>query len=252
MPDKARKRNRFVHTLRILGLTLIVWGTLAYLVAPIGWRLYETLALPKVSPLRTRTSAGIPGDAINIALTGDRADLAAAMNAACWDQADPLSFKSAVAIAFSVIAGRPYPTAPVSTLQYLGRPEDIAFERQIGADPDRRHHVRFWLVPSPNPGAQAVWLGAATEDVSIGLNHLTGQFTHHISPDIDAERDGVMSDLAQAGAIGPIAWITGAGAISRGRNGEHDLFFTDGMIRVASLADAPAQNENGTRKGCRF
>lgn len=249
MPDNARKGNRLVHTAKIVALTILVWATLAYLVAPSAWRIYEDLALPKTSSLRTRTTAGIPGDALNIALIGNRSDLAAAMAAACWLRADPLSWKSALRLGFSVAAGRPYPAAPVSPLRYLGRAEDMAFERQIGANPDRRHHVRFWQVPSPDPAGPPVWLGAATEDVSVGLNHLTGQFTHHISPDIDAERGAVMADLAAAGAIGPVATIPGSGAATGGRNGEHDLFFTDGLILVARLTPAP--NENGTLAGCR-
>lgn len=251
MPDKLRKRNHSLHTLRILGLTLIVWAVLAYVVAPTGWRIYERLALPEISPLRARTSAGVPGDPLNLALIGSEADLLAAMDSACWNKADPLSFSSAVGIALSVIARRPYPNAPVSTLIYLARPEDHAFEIPIGGNPDRRHHVRFWQIPATEPGTPPVWLGAATEDVSVGLNHLTGQFTHHIGPDIDAERDRLLADLAKAQAIGPSAWINGSGAVLRGRNGEHDLFFTDGRIGVGRLTHAPAANANGTRKGCR-
>lgn len=251
MPDKLRKRNQYLHTLRILGLTLIVWATLAYVVAPTGWRLYERLALPEISPLRARTSAGIPGDPLNLALIGGEADLLAAMQGACWNRADPLTFTSALGIALGVIARRPYPDAPVSTLIYLSRPEDIAFEIPIGGNPDRRHHVRFWQIPAPDPGAPPVWLGAATEDVSVGLNHLTGQFTHHIGPDIDAERDRILADLTKARAIGPTAMIPGSGAVIRGRNGEHDLFFTDGLIGVGRLTASPAGNANGTREGCR-
>jgi len=251
VPDNLRQRNHFLRTLRIVALTIFVWAALAYIVAPAGWRVYENLALPKVSALRARTSAGIPGDALNIALIGSAADLLAAMDRACWDRADPLSFKSSVGIALSVVTKRPYPTAPVSTLLYLGRPEDLAFERQIGGNPDRRHHVRFWQIPPTEPHAVPVWFGAATEDVSVGLNHLTGQFTHHIGPDIDAERDGLFAALIQARAIGTLTQIEGSGAVEQGRNGEHDMFFTDGKIRVARLTQSPGQNENDTREGCR-
>ena len=251
VPDNQRKRNRLVRSLKIFALTVLTWAVLAYLVAPAGWRLYEDLALPKVSPLRARTSAGIPGDALNVALIGSEQDLAAAMDAACWTRADPLSFASSVGIALSVVAGRPYPAAPVSTLNYLGRPEDVAFERPIGQDADRRHHIRLWQIPPGDPAGAPFCLGAATVDVSVGLNHLTGQFTHHIAPDIDAERDGLFSDLATAGVIGPIAMIEGSGAVTQGRNGEHDLFFTDGRIRVGKMTVTARTKENGTRAGCR-
>ena len=39
-----------------------------------------------------------------------------------------------------------------------------------------------------------------TFDRRVGLSHDTGQVTHHIAPDIDAERDGLMRDLRAAAA----------------------------------------------------
>jgi hypothetical protein len=39
--------------------------------------------------------------------------------------------------------------------------------------------------------------------VAVGLNHLTGQFTHHIDPDIDRERDALIADLTATGQLGP-------------------------------------------------
>jgi hypothetical protein len=42
-------------------------------------------------------------------------------------------------------------------------------------------------------------MGAATYDVRVGFSHTTGQITHHIAPDVDAERDQVMRGLQRAG-----------------------------------------------------
>ncbi len=44
-----------------------------------------------------------------------------------------------------------------------------------------------------------LWLGSASFDKGVGLSHDTGQITHHIGPDVDAERDNLIADLEKAG-----------------------------------------------------
>jgi hypothetical protein len=74
------------------------------------------------------------------------------------------------------------------------------------------------------------------------LTHDTGQFTHHIAPDIDAERDLLMSDLPEAG-MGPSSIPDFRnGPTLFGRNGEGDPYYTNGEIDIASLViDAPSE-----------
>jgi hypothetical protein len=59
--------------------------------------------------------------------------------------------------------------------------------------------------------------------------------THHISPDIDAERDLLMHDLRDAGMVQNFFQISGTGPTLFGRNGEGDRYYTDGEIDVATL-----------------
>ncbi len=68
------------------------------------------------------------------------------MHAAGWYPADPITLKSSIEIVGSVLLDRPYRDAPVSNLYYLGRREDLAYEKPIGASADRRNHVRYWKV----------------------------------------------------------------------------------------------------------
>ncbi len=239
MPTRHANASRIRRSLYNTTLAILIWALLAYVVLPAAWKLFEHLHPTANSGLRTRTGAGIPGDPLNLALVGTKTELIAAMTQAGWHRADPLTLGSGIKIAGSVIFGWAYDTAPVSTLYYLSRAQDIAFEKPISLDADRRHHVRFWQMSSSGAGKPVVWLGAASEDISIGLNHLTGQFTHHISPDIDQERDGVIADLTASGGIGPATDIPGIGPVSHGRNGEDDRFFTEGLIRAAPLATAP-------------
>ena len=62
----------------------------------------------------------------------DREDVLCAMHAARWYPADPITFRSSLEIVGSVVLNRPYRDAPVSSLFYEGRREDLAFEKPDG------------------------------------------------------------------------------------------------------------------------
>src|SRR5580704_14522714 len=91
---------------------------IAYVVLPLFWRRYEHQKDLAGLTMITRTSTGIPGDPINIGLVGSREDVLCAMNAAGWYPADPITLRSSVEIAGSVLLDRPYAQAPVSHLYY--------------------------------------------------------------------------------------------------------------------------------------
>ena len=112
--------------------------------------------------------------------------------------------------------------APISPLFDQGRREESAFEKASGKSPDTRHHVRLWKVVAAGDDGQPVWLGAATFDRGVGVSHYTGQITHHIAPDIDAERDGPTADLTDAGKVEDIYETSGFGPTRNGRNGGGD------------------------------
>jgi hypothetical protein len=67
------------------------------------------------------------------------------------------------------------------------------------------------------------------------LSHDTGQVTHHIGPNIDAERDLLMRDLRAADMVEAFFQISGVGPTLLARNGEGDPYYTDGEIDVARL-----------------
>jgi hypothetical protein len=146
----------------------------------------------------TRTASDIPGDALNVGLVGSKEDVLRAMNTARWFPADPITFRSSVEIVGSVVLDRPYHDAPASLLYCRGKKEQLAFEKPDGRSADRRHHVRFWLVLDQGADGRPVRLGSIAFDRGVGLSHNTGQVTHHIAPDIDAERDLLMQDLREA------------------------------------------------------
>jgi len=160
------------------------------------------------------------------------------MQAADWYPADPVTLRSSIEIAGSVLLDRPYRDAPVSPLFYLDRREDLAFEKPDGRSADRRHHVRLWKVLARGEEQRPVWLGAVTYDRSVGVSRYTGAITHHIGADIDAERTLLATDLENAGMVEAKYQVTGIGPTMDGRNGGGDLYYTDGEVWILRLVTA--------------
>jgi hypothetical protein len=217
------------------GTIVGLYFLLAYIFLPLTWRHYEHQHALEGLAMVTRTASGIPGDPINVGLVGSREDILCAMNAAAWYPADPITLRSSIEIAGSVLLDRPYHQAPVSHLYYNGKRQDLAFEKPAGNSADRRHHVRFWRALEHGEEGRAVWLGAVTFDRGVGFSRDDARVTHHIGPDIDAERDLLTADLKTARAVQTIYEVTGIGPTADGHNGEGDIYYTDGDIKISVL-----------------
>jgi hypothetical protein len=225
-------RRRWLIALAALAVAYLM---LAYVLLPVLWTHHEHEPRLASLPMVTRTSAGIPGDALNVGLVGVKEDVLRAMHEAGWFPADPITLRTSIEIVGSVMLDRPYRDAPVSPLYYNGKKEQLAFEEPDGRSADKRHHVRLWLVLEKGTDGRPVWLGSVTFDRGVGLSHDTGQVTHHIGPDIDADRDLLMRNLREAGMVQTLFQISGIGPTLLGRNGEGDPYYTDGEIDIASL-----------------
>ena len=236
--SKAAQHDRLERILLALLSVVALYGALAYFVLPALWGHYEHQKGLANLPMVTRTAQGIPGDPINVGLIGDERDVLCAKNEAGWFPADPVTFRSSIEIAGSVLLDRAYKDAPVSNLYYLGRHEDLAFEQPAGNSADRRHHVRFWKVLDKGEEARPVWLGDATFDRGVGVSHYTGAITHHIDADVDLERKALAADLESAGMVDAKYQVTGIGPTVDGRNGGGDLYYTDGEVWVLRLVTA--------------
>jgi hypothetical protein len=212
-----------------------LYAILAYFVLPALWTHHERQPRLADRPMLTATRQGIPGDPINVGLGGDRNDIILAMHEAGWFAANDVTLRSSVAIIGSVLLDRPYQTAPVSLLFYEGRSEDLAYEKPDGASANRRHHVRLWRVLDAGLEGRPIWLGASTYDRGVGLSRYTGEVTHHIAPQIDEERDFLIGELKKAGMVETQYSVTGVGPTLIGRNGEGDLYQTDGEIWIVQL-----------------
>jgi LssY C-terminus len=217
------------------GTVMAAYLVLAYVVLPLLWRRADSRHSGLAGgPRVTHTADGIHGDPVNIALIGSESDVVGAMTKAAWLPADPITFESSIRIAVDSVFRRPDEEAPVSALYLFGRKQDLAFEQPIGESPRKRHHVRFWRWDRLEEGRE-VWFGAATLDERVGLSHTTGEVTHHIGPDVDAERDRIAKDLERAGRVQAVDWRDDFHEELEGKNGGGDPWRTDGRLAVVIL-----------------
>ncbi len=232
-PRRGGLRRRSVGL--VVGL-LLVWAAVAYLVMPAVWTRYVRRypAFDDV-PGITHTGNGIPGDPLNVALIGTKADLVKIMLAAKWYPADPLSLKSSLEIAVDAVFKRPDPDAPVSNLYLFGRKEDIAFEQEVADNPRHRHHVRFWQTDKVDADGRPVWVGSAVYDERVGLSRTTGQITHVTAADVDSERDYLFQCLEQSGDLAERYAIDDFHKVREGKNGGGDPWRTDGRLFVGVI-----------------
>ena len=231
-PAPSRRIPRWARiTLRVIGAYLII----AYVILP-QWDRRKSRLDHDLSdqPDLTHTGTGLPGDPVNIALVGSEEDVIRSMSAAGWHPADALTFSSSVRIAIDSVFKKPDDDAPVSNLFLFGRKEDLAFEKPVGDSPRVRHHVRFWHSEKTADG-RPVWIGSAAFDIGVELSRTTGQVTHRISPDVDAEREIIMADLTKSNRVQSTRWENGFHKELQGRNGGGDPWHTDGRLAVVTL-----------------
>lgn len=219
-------------------ILVVFWLVLAYLVLPRLNRILSSIYVPDYFIGRTRTSDGLLGDPLNLALTGSGQQLSSAMRRAGWVKADPITLASSVRIVTSTLGGRSYAEAPVSPLMLFGRQQDAAFQQEVAGNPGQRHHVRFWRTP-PGwvlPGGRRVdWLAGGTYDRRVGLSLFTLQVTHKIDADIDIERDFITGSILRAEPAATIHPLVDFTTGYHSRNGGGDTLHTDGTLPVVDL-----------------
>ncbi|HLN79238.1 MAG TPA: LssY C-terminal domain-containing protein [Nocardioidaceae bacterium] len=231
-----------------LVLLLVFWMLVAYLVLPRLHRVLTYLYVPGYFIGRTRTSDGLLGDPVNLALLGNQAQVHAAMSAAGWTLADDVTLASSLRIIRTTLARRTYPEAPVSPLYLFERQQDFAYQQEVEGNPSQRHHVRFWRCPEDwrLPGGYPVdWVAAGTYDRSVGLSLMTLQVTHRIARNIDVERDHIVATITGASPGAAVDWIRHFASGYHARNGGGDEMVTDGHLPVVDLrqVQAPGASE---------
>lgn len=141
-----------------LWFSVIFWAALAYLVLPRLHRILTRIYLPDYFIGRARTSDGLLGDPVNVALLGSAEQLHSAMRQAGWTLADDVDLTSSRRIVTATLTRRSYDEAPVSPLLLFGRQQDFAYQQEVDGNPGKRHHIRFWRCP---PGSRSIGLRPA-------------------------------------------------------------------------------------------
>jgi len=217
---------------------IVFWALLAYLVLPRLHRILTTIYVPDYFIGRTRTSDGLLGDPVNLALMGTGDQIEAALRRAGWTRADPVTLRSSWRIVMSTLRRRSYHEAPVSPLFLFGRQQDFAYQQEVDGNPAQRHHVRFWKCPDGwlLPGGRRVdWLAAGTFDTSVGLSLFTLQITHKIDADTDVERDHIVSTLTAADPRIVVDVLRDFSTGYHSRNGGGDSIVTDGDLPIIDV-----------------
>ncbi len=218
---------------------LLLWLVLAYLALPRLNRMMTALYVPDYFIGRTRTSDGLLGDPLNLAVRGSGQQLATAMAEAGWILADPVTLRSSIGIVRSTLTRRSYPKAPVSPLLLFDRAQDAAYQQEVEGNPAQRHHVRFWRTPQdwPLPGGAFVdWLAGGTYDRRVGLSLFTLQVTHKIDADIDVERDHIVESVTRAVPSVTVEVLRDFTTSYHSRNGGGDNVRTDGHLPILDVS----------------
>ena len=221
-----------------LWFAVVYWLLLAYLVLPRLHRILTRIYVPDYFIGRARTSDGLLGDPVNLALLGSEAAVHEAMVRARWTRADDLGVRTGFRTVRATVLRRSYLEAPVSPLLLFGRIHDFAYQQEVDGSPGKRHHVRFWRCPRAwrlPGGSRADWVAAATYDRRIGLSLFTLQVTHKVDADTDVERDHVVGSLGTADDAVSVQVIEDFSTGYHARNGGGDAIITDGNLPVVDL-----------------
>ncbi len=240
-----RITDQRVPTVLALALT---YGVAAYFILPQAVRMGLKILQRRHVPRFTITGDGLPGDPVNLVLTGKIEELRAAFARAGWSEADPLGLASSWRMIRAFVLNSPYPTAPFSTLFLFGRGQDLGFQKAIDNSPRKRHHIRFWALSlahaesklgkasfwlntdRPPDGDCVHWIGAGTRDTGLSLTKLTFQITHATDSDTNAERDYIIGELEKNQVIGEVNSYQAGQPVER-----VNRYVTDGEVTVANL-----------------
>lgn len=185
-------------------------------------------------PTYSESILGLSQEPISLViLARDDASLIGAFSTAGWHQAESPSLATLSRAAFAVWFDYEYDTAPITPSFWRGRPHDFGFQAETADKSLRnRHHARFWRSGFRMPDGQLIYVGTASLDEGLKWG-----LTHHINPNIDAERDFLASSLQSAGPVAAESRFQVVAPVM-GQNLTGDAFFTDGKaILIAIIPD---------------
>ncbi len=185
----------------------------------------------KKLPLFSETLTGRTMEPINFVYLGTAQQIEQLFVSHGWYKADPSTLANTLK-AFSIgFQGHQYLNAPVTPSYLAAKPENLAFQKPTQTNTLRqRHHTRLWRTNFKLADGRDIWVATASFDEGIEFAGAAKLPTHHIDPNIDAERAYIALSLglkndAYLQVVKPQA----------GTNASGDIFFTDGKALLISL-----------------
>jgi membrane-associated phospholipid phosphatase len=185
----------------------------------------------KKLPLYSETLTGKTMEPINFAYLGSEQQITHLFLAHGWYKADPSTLSNTLKALSIGFQGHQYLNAPVTPSYLAAKPENLAFQKPTQSNSLRqRHHTRIWRTDYKLADSREIWVATASFDEGIEFAGPAKLPTHHIDPDIDAERAYIakslgLRDVIYLQVVRPQA----------GTNASGDTFFTDGRAIVISL-----------------
>lgn len=183
-------------------------------------------------PLFTESITGKQQEPLNIIIVASEESLlVSAFKAAGWQPADPTTFGTVARTVKALLGNESYSTAPIAPSFWDGKINDFGFEKPTPSHTVRqRHHVRLWKTDLVTRGNGSVFVGTVSLDEGMKWGLL-----HKMKPDIDSERETLLSDLLLGGKLTASYKKRFVEPLS-GSNFVGDVYFTDGYICVVVLS----------------
>lgn len=181
-------------------------------------------------PTYSETLTGGRMEPISFIYIGSEDQIISTFTSHGWTRADRSTAANtlrALAVGFQ---GSQYASAPVTPSFLNSQPEDVAFEQATAAQSLReRHHTRLWRSGYALPDGTPVWVATASFDDGIEFAGAAKLPTHHIDPDIDAERAYIVGSLGYPARLLTVTHPEG------GQNASGDTYYTDGKAQLIDL-----------------
>ena len=182
-------------------------------------------------PLYSETLSGKTMEPISAIYVGSEQQILQLYLSHGWYRADPSTLSNTLRALSVGFQGHQYLQAPVTPSYLDAKPEDLAFQKPTETNTLRqRHHTRLWQTDFKLASGEEIWVATASYDEGIEFAGAAKLPTHHIDPNIDAERSYIIRSLAiQAPRLVQVVHP------QSGQNASGDVFFTDGKAVVVTL-----------------
>jgi undecaprenyl-diphosphatase len=185
-------------------------------------------------PHHTETVFGNTQEPISLIFVGTQDRLERAFRTAGWTEAQKLSFASVKQVVLVSLRHQSDPAGPVTPSFVAEEPNTLAFNQPVGTTFEQRHHIRIWRTQVQTLDGHPLWVATASFDKGFELGATTFLPTHQIAPDIDNERDYIVTSLESAATVAktvPLQFVPP----EFGHNFAGDPFFTYGKAVILWL-----------------